>query len=112
MARNGGPESAALVVILYFNRNPDEELNSQDLTTKFGIPPNLIWRKLGQSVRDEMLAYASAGAGRGRAGIWRAGQRLLAMSGHCQFREEVSQANVPVSQGNAPVPDHGAPATL
>lgn len=108
MARNGGPESAALVVILYFNRNPEEELTSQDLTTKFGIPPNLIWRKLMQSVRDEMLAYDSAGAGRGRSGTWRAGQRLLAMSGH--FRQEVSQGNVPASQGNVPLPDHVTPA--
>lgn len=71
--------SLSLRVVLYFTCNPDEDLASMDIATKYSVDVNAVYQRLTTSVRDGLLARSSTGPGSGRHAIYSAGKVLLDM---------------------------------
>ena len=84
------PGSIAFQVVIFFARHPDEELTSLDVAEKFGASVEAVGTMLRYHVASEMLGLTRTLGGRGKAGTYRAGQRLLEMIG-----ETASQAAPP-----------------
>ena len=85
-------DSEWLPVVLFFAANPEEELDSREIETKFGINIRYVTDRLGRSVRAGMLECESNGPGRGKLAIYRAGLVLLEMRGETKILEERRQA--------------------
>lgn len=99
MGRSLQPGSLGLRVVLYFARNPDEELTTGDIAEKFDVPIGNVRTPLARQVQDGMLVRTGNGAGRGRKLVYKAGQRLLVMIGEERITM-VAEACLPVSTGN------------
>jgi hypothetical protein len=68
-------------VVLFFGRNPEEELTTLDIAEKFDTPVRTVEGCLHRAVRDDLLAKASRGGGRGNPSVYCAGPVLLSMVG-------------------------------
>lgn len=87
--------SLAYRMTVFFARNPDEELTSADVVTKFGVESTSIHRSLSASVETGLLERVSSGAGRGRLAIYSAGDELLKEIGE-KTRLVIANACTPV----------------
>jgi hypothetical protein len=57
-------DSIALRVILYFAVNPDEELSTSDIYTKFDADPARVYSTLSYAVREKLLVRRGGSRGR------------------------------------------------
>lgn len=73
------PDSMSFRLCVYFARNPDEELSTQDIRAKFGIRGLRICEQLRKAVANRLLELAEERAG--KAYVYRAGPALLEMIG-------------------------------
>lgn len=100
MGAHVGSGSLALRVVLFFARNPQEELTTSDIVEKFSAPNGSQVRMLlNRHVLDEMLARTELGAGRSRQNVYKAGRKLLVMIGE-ERTTLVAQSCLPVMMGN------------
>ncbi len=83
MAKQVQTGSLALRVLIYFARNPDEELTSVDVAEKFGVDQREVHGRLSRAVRDGVFDRTCSSVGRGNACIYAAGDALLRMIGAC-----------------------------
>jgi DNA-binding IclR family transcriptional regulator len=65
----------ALLVVLWFARNPDEELLTTDISARFGVPRDDVWRLL-RGLRREGWLEMQLARQRYAPATWRAGPRL------------------------------------
>lgn len=94
LSKSGRPslfrsKTGALRVVLFFARNPEEELTSADITMKFDIPADKVHGTLNRAARDGMLRRAGQHrGGRGRVLVYSAGDALLALIGERRLVED------------------------
>lgn len=100
LSRSGRPsvfksKNWALRVVLFFARNPEEELTSPDITLKFGIAGGDVRSALSGAVRAGMLKRsetptrtAQRGSLRGRVLVYSAGDMLLSLIGERRLIED------------------------
>jgi hypothetical protein len=67
--------SLSLRVMLFFARNPHEELSTRDVAEKFGVYPESVRKNLRSNVDRGLLSFDMQL--RSRGGIYRAGPLLL-----------------------------------
>lgn len=68
-----------LPVVLFFARNPDEELLTADVAVKLGASPDAVRKLMESPLRHSLLACQGGGKGNGRQHTWTAGATLLRM---------------------------------
>jgi hypothetical protein len=71
----------AFRMCLYFARNPDEELRTNDIATKFREAPRNLCTSLRHAVNGGWIDKNSGGVGRGNENTYKAGPRLLTLIG-------------------------------
>lgn len=81
MGKRASINAVALRVTLFFARNPDEHLTSNDITEKFDIPLSEVHSSLKRIVDSGMISRDAHGPGRGKQAIYSAGHELLVMIG-------------------------------
>lgn len=104
MGQHVSRNAVALRVVLFFARNPEEHLLTQDVSEKFGMPAKDVVNCLRRPVEDGMLAKVVQASGkrpgRGQEATYAAGPRLLEMIGEKRAERValmvVAEACVPV----------------
>jgi hypothetical protein len=64
---------------LFFAVNPDEELTTLDVATKFDVDPNEVWSRLKYLVKRGIVRYRPGKRGPGGGSVYGAGSMLLEM---------------------------------
>ena len=94
LSRSGRPsvfksKNWALRVVLFFARNPEEELTTTDIALKFAIPPLNVRSTLAIAVANGMLRRRGGNnGGRGKLLIYSAGDTLLSLIGERRLLED------------------------
>lgn len=68
-------------VVLYFNRNPEEELSALDIAEKFSVPVDDVPARLRRAVEDGSIARLARGGGPGSYAVYGPGPMLLEVLG-------------------------------
>jgi hypothetical protein len=69
-------------VVVFFARNPEESLSSQDVSVKFGVALEDVYFSLRHAVEDERLKKEISGS-RANGAVYSAGPALLTTIGAC-----------------------------
>ena len=89
MGKHIDSKSGALRVVLFFARNPEEELTTTDIALKFAIPPLNVRSTLAIAVANGMLRRRGGNnGGRGKLLIYSAGDTLLSLIGERRLLED------------------------
>lgn len=89
MGKHIDTKSFALRVVLFFARNPEEELTTTDIALKFAIPPLNVRSTLAIAVANGMLRRRGGNnGGRGKLLIYSAGDTLLSMIGERRLLDD------------------------
>ena len=89
MGKHIDSKSGALRVVLFFARNPEEELTTTDIALKFAIPPLNVRSTLAIAVANGMLRRSGGyNGGRGKLLIYSAGDMLLSLIGERRLLED------------------------
>ena len=89
-------------LVIFFARNPDEELTTKDVVEKFDVQvPRDINSRLRDSIASGRLAVKLAGPGNGRSRVYSAGETLLYEIGERQ--RLVAESVAPPMEACSPV---------
>ena len=89
MGKHIGSKSGALRVMLFFARNPDEELTTADIALKFAIRSEDVRNILARAVSNRLLRRDGGNSGgRGRVLVYSAGDLLLSLIGERRILED------------------------
>ena len=79
----------ALRVVLFFARNPEEDLTTADVTLKFAIPAEHVRNALARAVANGLLRRnGGSTGGRGKMLVYSAGDMLLSLIGERRLVED------------------------
>ena len=81
MAKQLNPLGLSFRVLLYFARNPDEELTAHDVSVKFSVDVEDVRPMLRRALESNWIAQSATGGGRGISSIYCSGPALLEMIG-------------------------------
>lgn len=81
MAKQLNVLGLSLRVVLFFNRNPEEELSALDIAEKYEVPVADVPDRLRRAVEGRMLAQIQRGGGPGSFAVYGAGPVLLEAMG-------------------------------
>ena len=89
MGKHIGSKSGALRVMLFFARNPDEELTTADIALKFAIRSEDVRNILARAVSNRLLRRDGGNSGgRGKVLVYSAGDLLLSLIGERRILED------------------------
>lgn len=98
MAKQLNPLGLSFRVLLYFARNPEEELTAHDVSVKFEVDVVDVRPMLRRALENEWIAQPVTGGGRGNSSVYCPGPALLQMIGF-PMDGCAPAGNVPVSVG-------------